>query len=272
MISLQAYRATIGMFMPKVLSTRKRKYTRTRSNPNDTSTSKCKDSQQQGTTDPIFSDSSNQGISLLKIILLCVIITMNMSFLKLLLLVKDGDIESNPGPLTYSITKSVTGSNNQGDLKYGETAGKQCMCNALYAIGWALIRRIGNWKKDDLDHILDSGDAVYKSLGTQNFLSFEEIPNSLELEGVSYRIDKLGFSSDYMFKSSSDSLKKNHDFQENEGNGFLLLFKGYTISITWSKAFFSYLILIAEIRKAALLPTELPFYYDLDPSLLLKNI
>ena len=163
---------------------------------------------------------------------------MNMSFLKLLLLVKDGDIESNPGPLTYSITKSVTGSNNQGDLKYGETAGKQCMCNALYAIGWALIRRIGNWKKDDLDHILDSGDAVYKSLGTQNFLSFEEIPNSLELEGVSYRIDKLGFSSDYMFKSSSDSLKKNHDFQENEGNGYLLLFKGYTISITWSKAFF----------------------------------
>ena len=57
MISLQAYRATIGMFMPKVLSTRKRKYTR--SNPNDTSTSKCKDSQQQGTTDPIFSDNSS---------------------------------------------------------------------------------------------------------------------------------------------------------------------------------------------------------------------
>ena len=46
-----------------------------------------------------------------------------------------GDVESNPG-LTYKILKVVQGSFHQGDIRFGETAGRQCVCTTLYAIVW----------------------------------------------------------------------------------------------------------------------------------------
>ena len=63
-----------------------------------------------------------------------VVFVMNMFFLKMSLLLQHGDIESNPGP-TYTIVKSVTGTCHQGDIAiFGETAGRQCLCNSVYAI------------------------------------------------------------------------------------------------------------------------------------------
>ena len=68
-----------------------------------------------------------------------ILIVANMSFLKINLLKQHGDVETNPGP-TYGIMKSVTGTCHQGDIaKFGETAGKQCLCNALYAIAWSIV-------------------------------------------------------------------------------------------------------------------------------------
>ena len=41
------------------------------------------------------------------------------------------DVESNPGP--YEIIRSIRGTFNQGNIAlFGETAGKQCACNALF--------------------------------------------------------------------------------------------------------------------------------------------
>ena len=45
----------------------------------------------------------------------------NMSFLKLAMLLIDGDIESNPGPTTYVIKKSVSGSFHQAHTKFGDS-------------------------------------------------------------------------------------------------------------------------------------------------------
>ena len=46
-----------------------------------------------------------------------------------------GDAELNPGP--YEIIRSVQGSINQGNVTlFGETAGRQCACNALISISW----------------------------------------------------------------------------------------------------------------------------------------
>ena len=82
------------------------------------------------------------------------LIILNMSFLKISLFIQNGDIETNLGP-TYSILKSLTGRYHQGDIAmFGETAGLQCLCNSIYAICWSMIRRVGLWNKQDLDHIL----------------------------------------------------------------------------------------------------------------------
>ena len=42
-----------------------------------------------------------------------------------------GDVELKPGP--YEILRTVQGSSNQGNIALsGETAGRQCACNALF--------------------------------------------------------------------------------------------------------------------------------------------
>ena len=56
-----------------------------------------------------------------------------------------GDVELNPGP--YEIIRSIQGSFNQGNVAlFGETAGRQCVCNALFSICWSVVRDICNWK------------------------------------------------------------------------------------------------------------------------------
>ena len=76
------------------------------------------------------------------------------------------DIETNPGP-TYNLEKIVHGSFHQGNSQlFGETAGIQCACNALYALCWTQIKQIFHWVRRDLDHILVEGYNLYKSLHT----------------------------------------------------------------------------------------------------------
>ena len=65
-----------------------------------------------------------------------------------------GDVELNPGP--YEVIRSVQGRFNQGNVSlFGESAGCQCACNALFSICWLLIRKISSWAHRDLDHILN---------------------------------------------------------------------------------------------------------------------
>ena len=52
-----------------------------------------------------------------------------------------GDVELNPGP--YEIVRTVQGSFNQGHVALlGETAGRQCVCKALFSICWLVVREI----------------------------------------------------------------------------------------------------------------------------------
>ena len=85
-----------------------------------------------------------------------------------------GDVELNPGP--YEIIRSVQGSFNHGNVAlFGETAGRQCPCNALFSICWSVVRDICNWKSIDLDYILVQGDKLCKSL---KFRDWSLVPTS----------------------------------------------------------------------------------------------
>ena len=63
-----------------------------------------------------------------------------------------------------NILKSVQGSYNQGNERFGLTAGRQCTCNALSSVAFTLIKSPGIWNSRDMDFILENGDAIYKSL------------------------------------------------------------------------------------------------------------
>ena len=46
----------------------------------------------------------------------------------------------------------------------------------MYALSWIQIRQIFHWRKSDLDHILNEGDCLYKSLGTLDILPADQLP------------------------------------------------------------------------------------------------
>jgi hypothetical protein len=65
---------------------------------------------------------------------------------------------------TYSILKSVLGSFHQGNDQFGETAGRQCVCNALFSIYWSNVVSVPYWNKIDLNQILIQGDSILQIL------------------------------------------------------------------------------------------------------------
>ena len=114
----------------------------------------------------------NLKIALIVLICLKLLIQAIISGMQL----NSGDIETNPGP-TYNLEKTVHGSFRQGNSQlFGETAGIQCACNALYALCWTQIKQIFHWVRRDLDHILVEGDNLYKSLHTSDMLSVDQLP------------------------------------------------------------------------------------------------
>ena len=55
----------------------------------------------------------------------------------------------------YILVNSIQGSFHQGNVeKFGDTAGRQYTCMALFAIAYASFKRLGILQKCDLDVIL----------------------------------------------------------------------------------------------------------------------
>ena len=91
-----------------------------------------------------------------------------------------GDAELNPGP--SEIIRSVQGSFNQGNAAlFGETADRQCACNALFSNCWSVFRDICNWKSFDLDYILVQGDKLCKSLKCRDYLNVDQLPGQVKI-------------------------------------------------------------------------------------------
>ena len=170
-------------------------------------------------------------------IFLGILIAANMSFLKISLLIQHGDVETNPGP-KYNIMKSVTGTCHQGDIaKFGKTAGRQCLCNAMYAIAWSIVKRIGLWSQHDLDLILTEGNQIYKAKNTPNYLTTEDLPGSVKINGNELTVFKLA---NYHGRLSQleHFISNVHKNEENTGNGLILIFNGFSMSVIWNKAHF----------------------------------
>ena len=108
-----------------------------------------------------------------------------------------GDIETNPGP-TFSIS-AVKGSSHQGDLKYGRTAGTQCVCYSLASLCYSKIILPRYWTTKDIDSVLTFGNSEYSRLGFVNeYLSFDDIPATFNLGEHVMELNKSERSSGYL--------------------------------------------------------------------------
>ena len=83
----------------------------------------------------------------------------------------------------------MLGSFHQGDTRFGATVGVQCTSNSLLALCWSKIRDCIIWRKDDLDHVLNEGDQLYKSLSTIDLLLVKDLSRTLKLLNMDININ-----------------------------------------------------------------------------------
>ena len=79
------------------------------------------------------------------------------------------------------LCKVVQGSFNQGNAMFGETAGIQCACMALFAISYSTLKEVNRWDQFVLYIFLTNGDALYKSLRRQTLLTVEDLPRDFKM-------------------------------------------------------------------------------------------
>ena len=102
-----------------------------------------------------------------------------MVFLSLVLL-QSGDVKINPGPPL----STVRGSYHQANSRFGQSAGTQCMCNALFSVCFSVTRKVCHWTTWDLDYILNAGDALYNRVGLIGVsLDVDRLPDTVFFEG-----------------------------------------------------------------------------------------
>ena len=164
MIAIQAYRASIGSFCSKAQ--------RHRHSPQLSKVSILPDTSHEDSK--FISGHNAKQYCFLKtfcafLFVAVLYLNVNIAVFKLV----DGDIESNPGPNTYIIQRSVQGSFHQPHPKFGETSGIQCACNSLFAICWSSIKRVSIWKSWDLDYVLEYGNALFKDVNILRPLSMK---------------------------------------------------------------------------------------------------
>ena len=256
MISLEAYRAKIGSFVTKARHIQRSShfFGLNRSN--------------------IFGDTPNYFycvneqyatkyfLRALGVVILVLILTLNLNFsvLKLLKLLTDGDVESNPGP-TFKILKVIQGSFHQGHPKFGHTAGIQCACNSLYALCWSTIKRVSVWTTSDLDYVLENGDSLFKSINTNMALNVDELPVNVNIEGRSLDVILLENEAGVMNTTEQfNFLKMSFQTKTNTGTGAIFFINGYTFALIWNKSGIFLCDSHTEIKRALLQQTVLLFY------------
>ena len=75
------------------------------------------------------------------------------------------------------------GSFNQGHQKFGSIAGLQCCAIALYSIAFSVLKRVKYWSSDTLDSINEQGSMFYKTLGKEEYLGVEDLPDVINIFG-----------------------------------------------------------------------------------------
>ena len=102
---------------------------------------------------------------------------------------------------------TVRGTFHQGDRRFAESMGKQCVPNSIMAIIYTNILPLNQWKTEHLDSILIAGDTLYKYIDTQHdYLLINDIPNTIEAFGKQYQIEKTMEIFGVLSNTSSESI------------------------------------------------------------------
>ena len=161
------------------------------------------------------------------LMLLC---NVEMSFLLIMMLLVAGDVESNPGP-TYNILKIVKASYHQGNPMFGYSVGKQCLCNALFAICWNQAKKVCFWNIYDLDYIFIKGDEMYKNLNLDRFLGPEDLPEQVEINGEEVKVNYIEKVTAEIAISNPDFMRSSFVRLKSRSSGILFIVQSVCLSL-----------------------------------------
>ncbi|XP_063436496.1 uncharacterized protein LOC134717928 [Mytilus trossulus] len=139
----------------------------------------------------------------------------------------------------YSVNQPfmMQGSFHQGDDRFRNNSGKQCVANSLTAIAYSKLSLIDNWNTSFLDKILIEGNILYTWIhGDHEELLVTELPKMVEIrdmivkcnrkESIFALIDNTG-------KIEFNVLSLDHALQEAliDSDGCFVCVKGFTSAI-----------------------------------------
>ena len=163
------------------------------------------------------------------IILFCKLDFAKFKFVKL---IADG-IESNPGPdHSKHFNRSVLHDTYQGDVKFSETGGFQCIYNSFFAISFSLIKKVSLWKSNDLNFIADQ-THLSSLAGTEPFTVDDLYSFVVIKEHVAQAQMVLHYSG---LCKSFIFLNHHKDSTSNEiGDAAIFCFVRYSFTFKWNK-------------------------------------
>ena len=85
----------------------------------------------------------------------------------------------------------VQGSFHQGDFRFGQNSGKQCVANCLSAVAYSKLKDIDKWIESYLDSVLIEGNDIYTRIhGDHDLLMMEDVPNDIKVSKKTMQIKK----------------------------------------------------------------------------------
>ena len=155
--------------------------------------------------------------------------------LKLLKLLVDGDVESNPGPTTTICLKLF----KDLFIKVTRNLVKLLEYSVLVIPYFRYVCPLSNvftWNTHDLDYVLESGDQLYKRLNTNNILSVDDLPHNVVVERYALTTTLLENETGIMnIIGDLDFLEQSYLNVSDTGNGLIFFINEYTFSLIWSK-------------------------------------
>ena len=128
-----------------------------------------------------FNFGENIKKSVFRIILvLFVILNLHFAILNFSKLILEG-VESNPGPNTKVLRKTLLATCHQGHEKYRDSVGRQCTAMAYFSITFSVMKRLSHWGVFNLDYILDKGGQIYQLTGIATALLVDELPLNVKV-------------------------------------------------------------------------------------------
>ena len=162
-----------------------------------------------------------------------------------LLLRLSNDVETNPGPTVYDIvdpTTTVCADFNQGDRRFGFSAGKQCVAMSLTAIVYNQLQTVSTWNSSSLNTILTNGNSLYIYISNSICKDFRLLTEVPEMISLSNNIYTLQYSESYagsvfmtisneLFLALEDALNKIFLSSQLDYNSVLLTVGFNTVAI-----------------------------------------